>query len=33
MENMRNEYKILVGTLKGTGHSEVLGVDVRIILE
>jgi hypothetical protein len=30
---LRNVYRILVGYLKGTDHSEDLGVNGRIILE
>jgi hypothetical protein len=33
MDEMRNLYKILVGNLKGRGHSEGLGVDGAILLE
>jgi hypothetical protein len=33
MGKMRNANNILVGNLKERGHSEDLGVDVRIILE
>jgi hypothetical protein len=33
MGEIRNKYKILVENLRGTGHSEELGIDTRIILE
>jgi hypothetical protein len=33
MEEMRNDYKILVGNLKGRDHSEDVSVGGKIILE
>jgi hypothetical protein len=33
MGEMGNAYKILVGKPEGIGHSEVMGVDGKIILE
>jgi hypothetical protein len=33
MGEMRNAYKIWLESLKGRDHSEVLGVDGRIILK
>jgi hypothetical protein len=33
MEEVRNEYNILVGTRKGRGHLEDLGVDGKTVLE
>jgi hypothetical protein len=33
MEEMRSMHRILVENLKGRGHLECLGIEVRIILK